>query len=49
MPSASVDSMASVGYLIAAVAATVVGLVGYGISIARRLQEARAERRALER
>ncbi len=41
--------MASVGYLIAAVTVTVVGLVGYGVMLARRLEEAKAERKNLSR
>jgi hypothetical protein len=41
--------MASVGYLIAAAAITIVGLVGYAVSLARRLRDARAQRRALKR
>jgi len=49
LPPPSADPMASVGYLIAAVAVTVAGLVGYGVTLARRIEEARAERRDLNR
>ncbi len=49
MPVSSADPMASVGYLIAAMTVTVVGLVGYGVMLARRLEEARAERTSLRR
>ncbi len=49
LPPPSTDPMASVGYLIAAVVTTVIGLTGYGILLAKRLQEAREERRALKR
>jgi hypothetical protein len=40
--------MASFGYLIAAATVTVVGLVGYAVSLARRLQDARAQRSELK-
>lgn len=45
MPSAP-DPMASVGYLIAAVAVTVGAIVGYAVWLRRRLQEAESECRA---
>jgi hypothetical protein len=46
---ANTDPMASVGYLVAAAAITIAGLIGYGVVLARRLQEAREERRELQR
>jgi hypothetical protein len=48
-PPGAEDPLASIGYLVAAAAITVVGLVGYAVSLARRLQDARAQRRGLTR
>lgn len=48
MPEAS-DPFMSVGYLVAAVLATVVGLTGYGIMLGRRLASARIHNRELHR
>ena len=46
MPEAG-DAFASVGYLIAAAAVTVVVLVGYSVLLAQRLKSARARSRDL--
>jgi hypothetical protein len=46
MPDAA-DPMASLGYLVAAVAVTVAGLGGYALSLAQRLRGARARYREL--
>lgn len=41
------DAAASAGYLIAAVVVTAAGLVGYAVSLMRRLVEGRARRAEL--
>jgi hypothetical protein len=42
MPNAAADPMASIGYLIAAGAAAVIGLVGYAFMLIQWTREARA-------
>lgn len=43
------DAFGSVGYLIAAAAITVIGLVGYSALLAQRLSQARARNAQLRR
>ncbi len=47
MPSAAADPTASIGYLIAAGAATVIGLVGYVLMLIQWTREARARNASL--
>jgi hypothetical protein len=48
MPSAAADPMASIGYLVAASAATVIGLVGYVYMLLQWTREARARNARLK-
>jgi CcmD family protein len=48
MPEAS-DAFASIGYLVAAAAVTIVGLAGYAVFLAQRLRQARARNTLLHR
>jgi len=48
MPEAA-DAFGSVGYLIAAAAITIMGLVGYGALLTQRLSQARARNAQLRR
>ena len=45
----TIDPLTSLGYLVAAAGVTVVGLLGYGIAVARRLAGERARSRELRR
>jgi hypothetical protein len=48
-PPSILDPLANVGYLIAAVSVTVVGLIGYAVGLRRRLGEAAQQQRELKR